>query len=356
MKYHPVPYGSAPAAGSAPRALCALACSLILGVHGLAAEAPDGPSRTQDISLEKGWNAVFVEVQPHQDAPGQVFAGVPVDKVATLFENPVTDQFVTDPGIALGSTSGWGVWYAPELPEAFLKSLDAINGNRGYLVHAKQPCRVSITGSVEVEPTEWRADAFNLVGFSVAELGAPTFAQYFGGSKAHAGQAIYRLVKGRWKKVLQPSAETLRPGEAFWIYCKGPSDFQGPLRVETTSHQGLVLGEESASVVIRNACTHPLTPTLHHLPAAGPPVPLSIVVRTYGSPAEPVASAATPMPAGPWVQALPALESGGAVAVPFRCRREAMSQPGQASLLKITTDLGSVHWLPVRGSRDDIQR
>lgn len=323
-----------------------------LGV--LPASAGSGHQRVQEIPLKAGWNAVFLEVEPVDPAPAKVFAGLPVDKVATLFQSPVTNQFVTDPGVELFKGQGWGVWYAPGTPEAFLKSLDAINGNRAYLVHAKSACQWRACGDALMPATVWRADAYNFTGFSVRSPGGPTFAQFFAGSKAHKDQAIYRLVDGRWKKVLQPSAESMKSGEAFWAYCKGPSDFQGPLRVETDTRRGLVLGASGGRLVLRNACPHPLTPEVRHLAAEGPPLPLSILVRSFGDPAAPIRSIPAEMPAGPWEQAMPPLETGGSVAIPFECRGGAMSRSRQASLLKITTDLGTETWIPVVGFRGDL--
>jgi hypothetical protein len=322
--------------------------------RGNADDANPGHVRTQVIGLQAGWNAVFLEVTPLDAGPGVVFGGLPVDRVATLFENPVSNQFVTDPGVDLFKGRGWGVWYAPGLPEAFLKSLDAINGNQAYLIHAKSACQWRVSGQVQAAPAKWQPNAFNLVGFPVRAAGGPTFAEFFAGSKAHHGQAIYRLVEGRWKQVLQPSAESLRSGEAFWIFCKGASDYQGPLRVETASRQGLLLGRGAAEMILRNDCPHPLTATVRQVPGDSSPLPLSILVRVYGNVAAPVAAVAARMPAGAWEQPLPTMEAAGAVAIPFECRGAEMTRARQGSLLQITTDLGTETWIPAAGIRDDL--
>jgi hypothetical protein len=333
---------------------CSIGIAMILAV--LPARAGSGHHRVQDIPLKAGWNAVFLEVEPSDAAPAKVFAGLPVDKVATLFQSPVTNQFVTDPGVELFKGQGWGVWYAPGTPEAFLKSLDAINGNRAYLIHAKSACQWRAVGDALPPAVLWRADAFNFVGFPVSPTGGPTFDQFFAGSKAHKGQAIYRLVDGRWKKVLQASAEAMRSGEAFWTFCKGPSDYQGPIRIETDTRSGLILGANGSRIVLRNESPHPLTPEVHHLAGDGPALPLSIMIRSFGDPAAPIRSVPAEMPAGPWQQPLPPLEIGGSMAVPFECRAGAMSRPRQTSLLKVTTDLGTEAWVPVVGFRDDLAK
>ncbi|MCH7226904.1 hypothetical protein [Haloferula sp. A504] len=320
----------------------------------LSARAEDGLQRTQSISLGKGWNAVFLEVEPVDTSPAKVFAGLPVDKAATLFENPVSNQFVTDSTINLSTSSGWGIWYSGELPESFLRSLDAIHGNRAYLVHATAPCQWNVLGEVERAVIDWKPDAYNFVGFSVRSPGGPTFAEFFAGSPAHRGQKIYRLVNARWKQVLQPATEAMRSGEAFWIFCDGPSNYQGPLTVETPLRQGLSVGRGDGELILRNACPHPLGLTIHHVPGVAGGVPLSVVVSSVGDPANPISAVGVPMPSGTWQQALPPLEVGGSVAVPFECRSGDMLKAEQATLLKITTDLGSENWVPVRGFRDDL--
>lgn len=330
-------------------------CLAIIAAGAFVREArgETGHQRVQEIALSAGWNAVYLAVQPVESAPEKVFAGLPVDTVATLFENPVSNQFVTDPSVDLFKSQGWGVWYAPGKPEAFLKSLDGVLGNRAYLVHTKSACSWKATGTALMPAVSWRPDAYNFVGFGVRSQGGPTFAEFFAGSKAHTGQAIYRLADGRWKKVLQPSAETMKAGEAFWIYTKGGSDYQGPLAVETASRTGLVLSRGGDEMIFRNTCGHPLSPTIQQVPGTDDPaLPLSFVVKTFGSATQPVAATPVQMPAGPWEQALPPLEAGAAIAVPLECRSSELLKPKQGSLLKVTTDLGTEAWVPVNGFRD----
>ena len=330
-------------------------CFAMMASGGVLNEArgETGHQRVQEIALSAGWNAVYLAVDPVDGAPEKVFAGLPVDTVATLFENPVSNQFVTDPSVDLFKSQGWGVWYAPGKPEAFLKSMDAVLGNRAYLVHAKSACSWKATGDALMPAVSWRPDAYNFVGFGVHSQGGPTFAEFFAGSKAHNGQTIYRMSEGRWKKVLQPSAETMKAGEAFWIYTKGSSDYQGPLKVETSSQSGLLLGRGADQMIFRNTCAHPLSPTVRQVPGTdASALPLSFVVMTYGSAERPVAATPVQMPAGAWEQALPPLEAGKAIAVPLQCRSSEMLKPKQGSLLKVTTDLGTEAWVPVNGFRE----
>lgn len=334
-----------------------LACGLAgcLGTTMSAPAAPGLPTRVQTLELRAGWNAVFLEVHPLEADPERVFAGLPVDRVASHHARTASSQYVTDPGANLFRRAGWGIWYAGERPDAFLGTLHAVHGQRAYLIHATQGFTWRIEGEVATEEVRWRSRAFNLVGFPVASTGAPTFGEFFAGSAAHRHNRIYRLDQGSWRRVTDPAAETLRSGEAFWIYCDGASRYQGPIRVSTKLQPGLMLGTGVAEVTLRNETRHPLTPTLASIAAGDGPVPLSLVMQAVGNGESLVRRVVAPLPSGEWTQQLPPLEAGGAVRVPFEARREAMIAARQASVLKISTDLGTEYWLPVISVRDDLE-
>ena len=325
--------------------------AFVLGVSA----ADPAATRTQTVDLKAGWNAVFLEVEPANPEPAAVFAGTPVDMAASFFARAGSAQYITDPAANLYKRAGWGVWYAPERPDAFLSTLHAVHGQRGYLVHALADLVWPVQGQVVRLPYRWEPNAFNLTGFPVARQGAPTFAQYFQGSKAHRHNRIYRLEGGSWRRVLDPSAEAMRSGEAFWIFCDGASTYQGPLRVQTPIERALFLGRAVGDVVLRNESTHPLTPTMEHVAAEGDPVPLSIVLQGVRGGGALRSELAAPKPAGAWVQTLPPIEAGEGIRVPLEARREALTGAHQVSLLKISTDLGTEEWVPVISGREDLE-
>jgi hypothetical protein len=312
-------------------------------------------TRTQQIALQRGWNAVFLEVYPTETKPAALFARAPIDIVAAYFAPASSAQFMTDPGAELFTQAGWGVWYAENRPDAFLKTLHAIYGQQGFLIHAQSDFTWTVTGAVTPTPMRWQADAYNLVGFGVHPVAAPTFAQFFAGSVAHRHNKIYRLANGTWRRVSDAGAETMRSGEAFWIYCAGASTYQGPLRAETKTRLGVVLGNGVDALLLRNESPNPITPTVEHVVSGGTPVPLSIVVQALGDTNAPVKSVSVPQPNGAWVQPLPPLEGGGALRIPFEARVQELSSAVQGSLLKISTDLGTELWVPVIGVRNHVE-
>ncbi|MCC7377678.1 MAG: hypothetical protein IT581_23655 [Verrucomicrobiales bacterium] len=311
--------------------------------------------RAQQFSLQAGWNAIYLEVHPVDPDPANLFAHTPIDVAAAVHSRPTPAQFVTQPSVDLFRREGWGVWYAGDRPDAFLGSLFAIHGQQAYLVHAKEAFSWSVTGLVVLEEVRWKPEAFNLVGFSVSESAPPTFDQFFRNSKAHAHNRIYRLVDGSWRKVADPAAETMRSGEAFWIYCDGVSTYQGPLRVQAAGRRGLYLSGRAGDLILRNETSHPLEPTIEHLPLAGTQLPLSILLQGVQDPSAPLRQIATKKPAGSWRQDLPPLEADRAVRIPLAARVDEMAAHTQASLIRISTDLGTVTWVPVVGIREDLE-
>jgi len=308
--------------------------------------------RTQTIEIEEGWNAVYLEVGPAEPEPATVFEETPIDIAAAYLTPDSSAQFVINPGADLFRQTGWAVWYAGDRPDSFLKTLHAILGQQAYLIHSKAAFTWRVTGTVEKAEANWQPDAYNFVGFSVDAVAAPTFSQFFAGSEAHDQGRIYRLVNGAWKKVTVPDGENMRSGEAFWVYCDGSSDYPGPLGVETTSRFGVMALSAGAELVLRNETPHPVTPTLEHVASGTNSVPLAVIIQAVSATNDPIKQVAAAFPDGNWTQDLPALEAGTALRVPLTARVEDMTEVIHASLLKISTDLGTEVWIPVVGIRE----
>jgi len=316
----------------------------------LGASAASAQTRVQTVALEKGWNAVWLEVQPEFASPGDVFGDAPVDIVAG-YVKPVSEaQFAKSTAVNVQSLSGWNVWYAPHRADAPLSRLRQLRGDMGYLVHALAPATVTVRGTVSGAAFCWTPNRFNLAGFTVAAQGAPTFRQFFQGSPAHNHNKVYRLAEGVWRQVLNPDAEAMRPGEAFWVFCAGGSDWQGPLAVAANASAGLMLvGALPGEVTFKNASPHPLGVTLALVTEDGnAALPLAAVIKAVLPDTAGVTDVPIDFPDGAWSQDFPALEAGGGLKLPFALRIKEAAQGGSTGLLKVTTDLGTETWVPVR--------
>lgn len=304
------------------------------------------PLRTQSVALQKGWNAVYLEVEPSETAPDQLFADQPIDVVARYFTLVTPVQFITDPADAPWKTKGWGVWYAPQRDDAFLTSLHAIQGNRCYLIHATEASNWSVTGKVRLQRYSWTAGSFNLFGSCLEEQSPPTFGQFFAGAEGKIGSKIYRLVEGKWIKVADPGTARMRAGEACWIDCSGKTDYQGPLDVTVPGITSLDFGNSPGVKEITVRSTFPQFTD----------VAVEAVATTAGGGALRLNRAVlelskleTSYPEFLAPVKFPDLAKGEGFRFQVQLSRANLAADGatQASLLKITSSVGAVIWVPV---------
>jgi hypothetical protein len=310
--------------------------------------------RAQVVEIKQGWNSVFLEVTPEDKSPEAFFANTPVNIAAAPLTTGQSAQYSSDPSVNRLHMEGWACWYSKDNPQSFLSTLFAIQGNQAYLLHSSESFVLTVTGTVQHRPIKWQPDRFNMVGFSVMNPAAPTFAQFFQGSVAHRGKPIYRLVSGSWRKVVDPSAAVMRSGEAFWMFCDGTSGYQGPLRVVPNSLDGMLLSSEPGTLELYNDSSYPISMTVEHLVGETAPPPLSIIVQTVHAEEPQFRSQAVAQPAADWIIELPPMEAGRSRGIPLQARLEDMSLAVQRSLLRVTTDIGTELWIPVECIRKDL--
>jgi hypothetical protein len=309
--------------------------------------------RTQSVELSAGWNAVFLEVDPQEPDPRVLFKDLPVDMVTTFTTSTQGAQFVQNPGADLLKAYGWSVWYAPHRSDAFLGDLHAIYGDQSYLIHATSATTWTVEGSLPATRARWKPDAYNLVGYMVKTPGGPTFEQFFHASRAHNHNKIYRLVNGIWQQVLDPGATLMRSGEAFWIYCKGRSDYPGPLEISTGSSLGLFVSSSGGSeLVIRNRSAYPLALSLEHQGEGDHRVPLTMPVRAYDETTRLLRTLRVELGGGNWTQELPTLEAGAAIRIPLQLSLKDLGPGAGHSVLLVHTDMGSINAVPVTAASE----
>lgn len=312
-------------------------------------------SFAQSISLKTGWNAVYLEVDPEVSDPAALFAGLPVDIVASHIAPVRGAEFVVNPQADMLGTYGWAVWYAPSRADSFLTSLYGVYGATPYLIHATTNVDWAVSGPVPQMKLAWAPDAYNFVGFPLVDPGGPTFKQFFQGSEAHNHTMIYRLVDGRWRQVLAPASTAMRSGEAFWIYCRGRSDYPGPLEVTAPSTLGVVLTSKAeSSLVFRNRTIHPVSFRLEHLVDPALPIPLSTSVRVVDESGGPMLEPSITFGPDAFVQQFPSLDAGRAIRLPLALRVQDAGPGERHSLFRAVSDLGTVTYVPVTATRDDL--
>jgi hypothetical protein len=322
--------------------------ALLMGAS-LALPARAGLTRTQTITLQRGWNAVHLQVTPSNSDASAVFSNTPVTIAATYYSKSKPVQYIQNPSATAWSQQGWGVWYAPSRPDAFLTTLHAMRGNTTYLLYAQQDFTWVVTGAVTFAPVRWRGSSYNLVGFSLDEQSPPTFDQFFSASAAHTPCKAYRLVNNQWTLVTDPVRTTMRSGEACWIYCNGGSDYQGPLNVQLNAGRAVNFdASPEATIALANRSGNPITVQIQ-TGSSDSPLPLAYIIRgvTTGQ----MAKLSVDLPAN---YTLPTLEPGDNTSFWLTVRRERMTLSSQSALLKIVADPGVQYWIPLSATRPDL--
>lgn len=328
---------------SVVRWLVVASVGLWLGAGAPVAVSAAGPVVEQAVALHPGWNAVFLEVQPEQQAPAEVFKNLPVASVWAWIPRTSPVQFIQNPGEELALDQGWHVWFPPSAPEkAPLVNLGAILADGAYLVElaGDAPVTLTVRGSIAASRRRWVPNSFNLVGFGIDPAGPPTFGAFFRPSPAHAGQAIFRLgTDGAWAAVNSPDTTPMRPGEAFWIYTKGTSDYGGPLslRLDIGDALEFPLVAREREFTLRNA-TGTTRSVVMSVVGATAPVPLSRRrLAPTGERIWPALEEANRV----------TLEPGAEAPVTLAVRRAEVAAGGTAGVLQITDGEGSLLRVPL---------
>lgn len=231
----------------------ALAIPGVLSLASLAAQ-----SINQSITLQPGWNAVWLEVEPETNRTNQVFEGLPVSSVWTRLERTTSVEFIQSVSEAAFTKEGWQRWFPPSREESLFNNLFTVQANRAYLIKlsGSAPVIWNLTGRPSLRRPDWVPDSFTLRGAPVDPATPVTFLDFFRHSPAHSTggtglQPIYRLnsASGAWQPV-NPS-DLMKHGEACWIFTKGASDYSAPLDVRVELGDGLDFGGELTGLNLR---------------------------------------------------------------------------------------------------------
>jgi len=202
--------------------------------------------------LHPGWNSIFLDVQPEPADPSGVFATLPKgSSVWTWINKNSSVEFISNPDEGLLKIPGWCVFFQDE-EKSFLNNLHAIIAGWAYLINiaGDQPIELAVTGIASVKKTTWIPDSFNLTGLKVTPDNPPDFQTFFSASPAHTGQAMYTLnpVTGIWN-FINPATK-IKAGEAYWVYCEGASEYQGPLEIILPGLNGFDYGKYNDTLTI----------------------------------------------------------------------------------------------------------
>jgi hypothetical protein len=324
---------------------------LLFAIIWMSGTACAGLTRIQTINLQKGWNAIFLEVEPEKINPDDLFANTSIQQVLAYYEKVSSAQYIQDPDEIAFKTKGWYRWVPAAYPQSMLNSLKAMQANQAYLVYSDTDFTWDITGTPKFKQQKWQPDAYNFTGFHVDPQAPPTFFQYFESSKSHEDLIVYTLTENKWHQLEYPSQVNIVSGKAYWVYCKGGSDYQGPMRIILPPPGNVLnyyLVNTEYEIKIINDTPNPLSFSM--IPILNTddneiPVPLSRVTysKTLEKSFDPLTSYSPEK----------ALESGDSDSIRLAVRRKDMAQSTASSLLKIIDDLGSVRYIQVWAEKSE---
>ena len=308
-----------------------------------------GQSVNQTITLQPGWNSVYLEVQPTNNATEAVFAGLPIASAWTRAERLSSAEFIQNASEVTLNKAVWLGWFNPSRPEAFLNSLFAVQANRAYLIKSTNATPVvwTLTGRPPLRQPEWVPDAYNLRGLPVDPASPPTFLNFFRYSAAHLNptngqlESIYRLnPSGQWARV--SSNDFMKSGEAYWIHTRGASDYNGPLNVSLNLGDGLDYGLDlkELSVKLENLTSGQKNVTVQELGLNGHRLSYFVF---------------DPVQGGQWLALTNpiTLSVGGNSNLTLRLavRRQDLSGSNYESLFKISDEAGAEFQVPVSATK-----
>lgn len=316
---------------------------------------------TQTISLQPGWNAVFLEIQPTPRDCDTLFSGIPVESVWCWNRQFSTVQYIQDPNSLLPGQPDWLTYLPPGSMNRAVSTLFTLLAEHAYLIKLATnaaPTTWKILGQPAPRGPAWLPDSFNLYGFHVDSNAPPTFHDFFASSPGQSGHAMLRLIPtGAWVPV-NPASDRISPGVAYWIQSSGPSTYPGPLGIlfgqGRSLDYGLSLTEQT--LTIQNTSTNARTVTIAELPSLPPPTG--------------VAPLAGPVPLSYWRTIFPTnfgfqplnaplsnlIPAGGSWVIRLAVRRPDMAPPSGTSgpvepfyesLLEVNDGAGTLWRVPV---------
>ena len=243
--------------------------------------------QTQSITLEPGWNAVYLHVDASHYGVADV-TPAPIDEIWLWNRISSGDRFMTDPATPSPSQD-WASWNRIPLAS---DTLGKLIGNAAYLVRnsSGSDYEWKIKGK-PLPPTVasygWTSRGVNLIGFSTPETAPPMFSDYLLPVQRLADRGeFYRYDDGDQDpggdQDLTPTrfdalfgSVTVDRGHAYWVRHEGEFNrYFGPFEVVLGDPTGIHFGDSllRSSLRVRNHTDAELTVDLSLLASEEAPV------------------------------------------------------------------------------------
>ena len=219
--------------------------------------------RTQDIPLNPGWNAVYLDVQPDPRSLDVLFTNRAVEGVWKWDRRFSHIEFTLDPYTLEPENPHWLVWLPPTDSRRFLNRPFELQGCQSYLVKVPTnaaPYTLPVKGQVILPGADWFAHGLNLIGLPVNPNNPPTFSDFFrftaeiDTTKGVQNQLYTLNSAGRGMTIVTPARDKVQPGKAYWVGCARDPKYMGPLHVTPSGGGAVDFGSASVQqeLTIRN--------------------------------------------------------------------------------------------------------
>ena len=275
---------------------------------------------SQQITLQPGWNSVFLTIDPAPADSNSVFGS---QSAITSVWSPVEDNLPPgctspdDAGCEPIPGDGWRVWVPQANPNSIVNSLGLVRGGRTYLIRSGYSVNFALTGKPISLRQRWHVGS-NLTGFHVESdpQSAPTFQTYLSPSTRHTGARVFGLTPGSGALTeLNKATAKISAAVGYWVTASGAGIYDGPVDVDAQSLNGVDFGRSATDHFLKltnkAAISRTLTvaalnsqavPAVSGLPALVGAVPIRQVNMAGGSNAQ-TAIQTVPLPASPIVAA-----------------------------------------------------
>ena len=219
----------------------------------------------ETMTLEKGWNAIYLESTPTSAVCEDFFAGAPVTRVASYKSEAYSDtRQIADDGTSIDQKPiSYYVW----LPnDEVASTMTALVGGNVYVIHATNSWSKTFFGVPAAPRQMWRATAdedtgfMNVVGVSIASGETVNVKAYFGeGPYGTASGTAYQISGSKtsaptFLSLGLASSPKVQGGKAYALTAAKDGDWPGVIGVQGS---GVDFGSSAnyASIMVRNCGT-----------------------------------------------------------------------------------------------------
>ena len=237
---------------------------LNLGLLLLPATAFAMPHIRETMTLEKGWNAIYLESTPTNAMCAEFFDGAPVERVASYYSDAysATSQFASDGTEIAQKPLSYYVW----LPgDEVASTMTALSGGRVYMIYATNAWSKPFLGVPTAPQQTWRATSgdtgfMNLAGVSAETNVTVTTKTYFGeGPFGTASGAAYKIAGTKtsaptFLSLGLASSSKVYGGKAYALTATKDGDWPGVIGVQGSAVY-FGVGANYASIRVQNCGT-----------------------------------------------------------------------------------------------------